>query len=318
MFHLRFEGLLCSWVKVVFIFQRPLFLSVSKASPTWKSSQRASRPITKLVPPSHTQIIIATQSLSLSLSLSCCSGTMMTLESKRTRRRTTITGSITILFLFLLQQIEAEGTVWREVLPKTPTKEFDRDTPVRKGILWFGGSINDDVIENRKQEKNSKEEQQHPLRTDLWKLKVSWMGRKERVLRYPKILQIEFDPNGYCRLYTNPDDNNNESTTTISDIGTWKVFPWGVCFQIHHDGWDYTFNADLHLNPFGKYPKLMQGTIKKYPNSRAHQDDDEQDNIFVKKRQKWFQKNVGSFSAEGTGVDKFDFEYIHRGYGLHQ
>lgn len=142
------------------------------------------------------------------------------------------------------------------------------------------------------------------------------MGRKERFLRYPKILQIEFDPNGYCRLYTNPDDNNE--STTISDIGTWKVFPWGVCFQIHHDGWDYTFNADLHLNPFGKYPKLMQGTIKKYPNSRAHQDDDEQDSIFVKKRQKWFQKNVGSFSAEGTGVDKFDFEYIHRGYGLHQ
>ena len=267
--------------------------------------------------------------------------TMIPQRERRRRRRRRSSGSIFIFLivqLFLLScstsearrgQVDGE-TAWKEILPDTHNNDNcqdDKDSSTKRRPLFWCGNINDDMTSSsssssgnlfrwrrhNNNNNNNKQVAEHPLRTDLYQLNVSWMGFKERFQKsYPKTIQVEFHPNGFCRLYS--DENIiTSSNNAISDIGTWMVFPWGVWFNIHHDGFDYTFNAALHLNPFGKHPKLMQGTIIKSRNTRGHQDDEEQDQVFVKtSKAKWFRPVVGKFSGLGIGTDSIDLSYSSR------
>lgn len=263
---------------------------------------------------------------------------MMIIRERRRRQRRSgaifrfliIQFSVLLLLLCATSSSEARRrgqanaeTAWKEILPDTQndnqggtdfSSSSSSSSSKRRLLIWCG-SINEIANGNlfqwwRRNKKNQNEEQvlEHPLRTDLYELNVSWMGFKERFRKsYPKTIQIEFHPNGFCRL------NDGTSSSSISDIGTWKVFPWGLWFNIHHDGFDYTFNAAVHLNPFGKHPKLMQGTIIKCRNTIGHQDDDEQDEVFVKaSKVKWFRPVVGKFSGIGIGTDSIDLSYANR------
>ena len=63
------------------------------------------------------------------------------------------------------------------------------------------------------------------------------------------------------------DDNRVDGSTTLQlgqaiRVGTWKLYPWGVEYSIQAtNGYVYLFQASVHLNPFGKQPKLSHGTV---------------------------------------------------------
>ena len=62
------------------------------------------------------------------------------------------------------------------------------------------------------------------------------------------------------------DHNHNKDDTIVFGIGTWDIYHWGLTFTINHVEGNkiistYRCFSDLHLNPFGKYPKLTQGIV---------------------------------------------------------
>jgi hypothetical protein len=225
---------------------------------------------------------------------------------------------------FRLSSEDDIGITTREVVPTELQNDIDPDLQdddassitQKRRLFWSGRMENGlDDGSNKEKKKKKKPIQEHPLRTDLWNLHVTWLGifpnknSKER-LRQSKTMQVEFHRNGYCRLCT---FNDNK----VIGIGTWDLKPWGIWFSIPCDDYDYTFTVGLHLNPFGKQPKLMQGTILKSTSKKEY--DDEQDHMYVKKPdKKWFRPVVGTFSGVGIGIDTMDLSYADRGYGLSQ
>jgi hypothetical protein len=214
------------------------------------------------------------------------------------------------------------GITTREVVPTELQNDIDPDLQdddassitQNKRRLFCSGRVENGLDDGNKEKENKKKSiEEHPLRTDLFNLHVTWLGifpnkNKER-LRQSKTMQVEFHRNGYCRLCT----SNNK----VIGIGNWNLKPWGMWFSIPCDDCDYTFTVGLHLNPFGKQPKLMQGTIVKSTSKKEYYD--EQDHLFVKKPDnKWFRPVVGTFSGVGIGIDTMDLSYADRGIGLSQ
>lgn len=217
----------------------------------------------------------------------------------------------------------------REVLPSKLQNDIDPDLQDHDDELnhkankrqWFWSGRLDDADDASKKMKKKSIIEEHPLRTDTYDLHVTWfpvVGRQSllpnksnnhKSLRQSKKLRVEFHRNGHCRM-------SYASNKAVVGIGTWNVKPWGVWFSIPCDGYEYTFTAGLHLNPFGKQPKFMQGSIvRKSPSAF----DNEQDPTFVKKPKKqWFRPVVGTFSGVGVGIDTMDLSYADRGYGLSQ
>ena len=97
-------------------------------------------------------------------------------------------------------------------------------------------------------------------------------------------------------------DHGENKKTVIFGIGKWVVFPWGLMFNINdcHGGNDsgshnptgYWFYCDLHLNPFGDYPKLMQGVVLK-------EEDDKELSSF---------EELPSFNKLTVGIDDGDID----------
>ena len=140
---------------------------------------------------------------------------------------------------------------------------------------------------------------------------MHWTSKRERQQPFfASTLQLEFHPNGYCLTKSLPNDQ-------VLGMGHWQVFPWGVWFTLYEfdSNVEYTFLAGLHLNPFGKQPKLLQGSVLRHTGPVF---DAEQDTVFVKPPRKWFRRVVGTFSGEGIGMDMADFSYAQRGVGIHQ
>lgn len=149
----------------------------------------------------------------------------------------------------------------------------------------------------------------HSLRMRTWKLNLAWKeGKRNR----DSTLVMEFDENGYVRCqHPNRSNHRKENDKDIFDdhvdndngptyvVGTWKLAPSGVVWEIVWDGTVYSFFADLQVNPFGDYPKMFRGLVIRDRSS------------FLPKR--FLRPVVASFSGRGFGKDTADFSYRDRG-----
>lgn len=156
---------------------------------------------------------------------------------------------------------------------------------------------------------------QHPLRTDAWKLTVRWRSNSNATKRFllpsknePNDILFEFADNGYVRARqqqngdatATPAAASSTGTSTGSQIGTWTLDPSGLSWTIPLNNTDHYFFADMHLNPFGKNPKMTRGVVIRDNASKS----------------KWFRPIVGTFQGVGVGADTADLSYSHRNLGL--
>ena len=240
-------------------------------------------------------------------------------------------------------------TTWHEIRPRLTQNELDPDlqstslstsTPrqkqkqnrkrrQRQRKLFWDGRYDEEGTwkpDYHKQQSTTTTITTHPLRTDLWNLNIRWKGKEEKRLLHNNwladTLQVEFHTNGYCVT-------KHAHNQKAIGVGVWKIFPWGVRFTLQdfsngdESGYEYTFTAGWHPNPFGKQPKMMQGSIVRSlqgaPGAGAFVNDSEQDEPFLKKPPRnWFRSVVGTFSGGGIGKDMADFSYKNRGVGLSQ
>mmetsp|Transcript_7595 Transcript_7595/g.18284 ORF Transcript_7595/g.18284 Transcript_7595/m.18284 type:complete len:275 (+) Transcript_7595:44-868(+) len=182
--------------------------------------------------------------------------------------------------------------------------------------IWWGKDV-EDLNKNRATTKKSeRKHEEHPLRTDLWGLQVQWF-RGSSPIQSRKTLKMEFHKNGQCRLLSNDEGDNGK----VLGIGSWNSRPYAVGFSVSCEEGKYIFTSQLHHNPFGKHPKLQQGTIL-FEKARAKKEhpydvlefDEERDRLFIQPRPKqWFRPIVGKFTGVGIGVDTFDYSYSKRG-----
>jgi hypothetical protein len=226
---------------------------------------------------------------------------------------------------------EDDSSVWYELRP--PVTRYDLDPewsspsekPARK-LVWYGRYDEEQTWIPRPTLMNdstgtsttaaetfdSSENSPHPLRTSSWNLQVQWTGKWDRTL--PNNLDIEFDTDtGYCRA--------SSPSKGVVGIGQWQVHPWGLWFSLTDASGcvEYTFTAQLHLNPFGDAAKLLQGSVVRYPlllSSGGFVSDPIQDEPMIRPPRKWFRPVVGRFSGLGKGL--VDVQYSQRMTGLSQ
>jgi hypothetical protein len=147
-----------------------------------------------------------------------------------------------------------------------------------------------------------------------------------------KEMLLEFADNGYVRLCpqhansdtsiadtntnanTDTDTNTDTSTATTSiPIGTWKLDPSGLSWHLPLNDKEHYFFADIHINPFGRYPKMTRGIV-----IRERQSWKAKSKSKSKFKSPWFRPIVATFVGTGVGMDTADFSYRHRNFGLYQ
>lgn len=228
----------------------------------------------------------------------------------------------------------------REVLPTKLQNDIDPElnkiqdprssSQSRNRSIWFCGNVDQipklkDSSSSRKSKRQRKDE--HPLRTDLWKLQIQWFRKaKGQSVQSESDLQIEFDRDGLCRLVSMRD---NEHAPKVWGAGTWFSRPYVVSFTVPckevsgtgdgHFNSKYIFTAQLHHNPFGKQPKLLQGAIlleqertKLSPHVILEFDEERDRSFLPQPPTRWFRPVVGKFTGEGIGVDTLDYSYSKR------
>lgn len=210
-----------------------------------------------------------------------------------------------------------------------------RSRPKRKGI-WGYGRMNDRAWLGDADSRSRPREQQqqqlqpesststpHPLRTDAWKLTVQWRrntaaelelvakdresGVKQRK-REKKDLRLDFADNGYVRVHHQQDSSDATAAAAAATplpIGTWKIDPAGLSWRLSLNGVEHYFFTDMHLNPFGKHPKMTRGIILRDRRTGKNNGNS-----------KWFRPIVATFTAVGVGNDTADLSYSHRSLGL--
>lgn len=228
----------------------------------------------------------------------------------------------------------------REVLPTKLQNEIDpelnqddvkslrdgKSTSSRRWIWWGkdrAALVNQDESSRtntiNKSRIISKDKEEHPLRTDLWGLQVQWFrrGGSRRPMQSHKTLSMEFHKNGQCRLLSDADANI--TSPSVLGIGSWNSRPYAVWFSVSCEEGKYICTAQLHPNPFGKHPKMQQGTIlfeRKHMKQHAAdvvEYDEERDRLFISPRPlQWFRPIVGKFTAVGIGADTLDYSYSKR------
>jgi hypothetical protein len=229
--------------------------------------------------------------------------------------------SRTAAFLPLFPSVDKDDTsMWYEIRPPVTQYELDPSwssptKPARK-LVWHGRYDEEQTWMPRIMEATTtpaSTEIPHPLRTSSWNLQVQWTGKWDRTL--PNNLHVEFDTDtGYCRA--------SSPSKGVVGLGQWQVHPWGLWFSLTDASGsvEYTFTAQLHLNPFGDAAKLLQGSVVRYPLSNNNGggviSDPIQDEPMVLAPRKWFRPVVGRFSGLGKGV--VDVQYSQRMTGLSQ
>ncbi len=124
------------------------------------------------------------------------------------------------------------------------------DTKGRLGLFHFGKVDQLSNFETKASNKvdGAKDEiEEHPLRTNLWDLDLKWslISRKPNLFsrtkesktkRREKNIQLELDPEGYCRIFerkeANEDSNQDVPGSPVLAIGRWKKRPWGVTIVV--------------------------------------------------------------------------------------
>jgi hypothetical protein len=194
---------------------------------------------------------------------------------------------------------------WEELVETDPESLEVRPTlAIPKAVVrdllnpsrWFKSVAN---------EKTEPREPAHPLRTNLWEVKLRWRGparhKNSGVYSHCKLV-LEFDPTGYVRV--KPSDDACDGWIAA---GKWKLDPARVTFAIPFpvealDKCDqgettlkqHYFETDFHINPFGPQPKFTRGVVYRENGS------------------KWFRPVVATFSATGIGKDTADLSYRKR------
>lgn len=172
---------------------------------------------------------------------------------------------------------------WEEELPEPPRMSIDKKEPSRR--LFWHGRMHEEHDANLKH--GEKKHTPHPMRTNEWQLFLHISKKEAENLGINTTMLLEFSDNGFCRHAASP------------MIGKWKLHPSGITWQIPlPNSVILQCHADLILNPFGKRPRMVRGTIVK--------DDG----------RKWFRPVVATFSGEGIGHDTADVSYKERGFGL--
>jgi hypothetical protein len=128
----------------------------------------------------------------------------------------------------------------------------------------------------------------HPLRTEEWELEVNWKNQTQPTLGSilkTRRLSVDFADNGYFRVAS---DAHNEYM-----LGQWELLPSGLRCSLNST---LLLHADLHLNPFGKHPRLSRGVIV--------------DTVGTG----WNGRRlvVGTFTGHGVGRDTVDLSYQRR------
>jgi hypothetical protein len=217
-------------------------------------------------------------------------------------------------------------TCWRELSPRSKSLEdLEHDyleaprfriIKAPRKLIWCGRTQDSSwVPQSLLPQSQQVIQEPHPMRTDTWQMKIHWKGRqrRQRERHFSKTMKLEFHPNGYVRAREVLRDGEAQP---IFGIGEWEILPWGAVFTIYTSNHcKYIFHANLHLNPFGKQPKLLQGVVARETTS-AYQDDEMDRSFLGRRRIPWFRPVVATFEAFGTGEDMADFSYQNRGIGL--
>jgi hypothetical protein len=220
----------------------------------------------------------------------------------------------------------------------TSSSTSSETLPRKRKLLWWTGTLEDrpwlDVDDKGKGRRRNgrstkdleeleSQPQPHPLRTDVWKMTVRWrqypnpqpqrsnISRQHKKKAGKKEMLLEFADNGYVRLCPQPNDDSDtaytdtDTTTAATDkstpVGTWKLDPSGLSWHLPLNDREHYFFADIHINPFGQYPKMTRGIV-----------------IREREKGKWFRPVVATFVGSGVGTDTADLSYKHRNFGLYQ
>lgn len=165
----------------------------------------------------------------------------------------------------------------------------------------------------------------HPLRTNLWDLNLHWRrcGKEVAEQTRPSLLNakrlsshiqliLELDASGYARMRPHDDDHARSSHVErnlhwFPMIGTWQLDPgslvtWSVPDENNSNDYWYEFRAHFHVNPFGKHPKMIRGTVVRHDCEHSG----------GQRKKQWFPPVVASFTAVGCGPDTADLSYRER------
>lgn len=181
-----------------------------------------------------------------------------------------------------------ELVYWEEELPEPTDKSIiteKKDELSRRRLFWVKDKTV--VVPQKSLLPEKKFQKPHPMRTHQWQLDLKMSLKEACRLGINTTWLLEFSENGYCRQVDSP-----------LLIGKWTLHPSGISWQIplpattndddaqHQQQQQVQLlcHADLILNPFGKRPRMIRGTIVK-------------DNG----QQRWFRPVVATFSGEGRG-----------------
>ena len=235
----------------------------------------------------------------------------------------------------VIWQWEEDTGVMAESL--TSFHELDEDThfleatkPKRK-LIWLGrmeeGSYKPSYRRRYRRTRPTSTVSPHTLRMDQWNITLAWReNKRER----DSLMSFEFHENGYVRcLHPNTTKSRDPPTSRIKHllsrlhtrnqgkgaqssmrqqnptyiVGKWKLAPSGIIWKLTWDDSTYSFYADLHLNPFGKYPKMFRGMVIRDRNVLPP---------------RFLRPLVATFSGMGVGKDTADFSYKKRKFGTNQ
>lgn len=167
--------------------------------------------------------------------------------------------------------------------------QSSRSPKKRRDLIWLFGPPKKKKPSTRHGTVNQQERPPHPLRTEQWEIDVHWRDDKYSIdkqaspSKSPQKMVVDFAINGYLRARS---DHSSRDYT----IGQWEITPTGLTCKLNST---LLFHADLHLNPFGKHPKLTRGVIV--------------DTASVGWKQK--RQVVGTFTGKGVGKDTVDLAY---------
>jgi len=134
-------------------------------------------------------------------------------------------------------------------------------------------------------------EDEHPLRMALWKINL-----RHGMTRSAEPMQFYFNRDGKVIL--------RDGSGTA---GVWWFDQGGVSWDIDRkDGSRKTtlhYHADIHLNKFGERPRMYKGIVTR----------DRYESSFLPNN--LFRPVIGTFSAQGVGVDTRDTTYKNRSIG---
>ena len=259
---------------------------------------------------------------------------MLSFQSRSRETQTKITAEEPTTYLQWQEEDEddSDETVWKSQQQQQQQQEALQTLQKTKRRLFWAGRMEDQSYQpgattttTKRKSSTVHPSSPHPLRMKEWKMKFSW---KEQRRQRATTMEFEFDANGYVRcLHPNTVHKNKQKDDTSSRqpagrqkkqqhkegdeldgtnfiVGTWKVAPSGMTWNMSWDGRSYSFYADLQVNPFGEYPKMFRGLVIR-------------DRSSLRSRgvlpRRFLRPIVATFSGRGVGIDTADLTYKGRG-----